>query len=337
MEHRRRRAFLTGILVYWLSSSWVVAVGEQDVTKLPPCNFPAIYNFGDSNSDTGGISAAFAPTASPYGETFFGKPAGRACDGRLILDFIAQHLQLPYVSAYLNSLGTSYEHGANFATGGATIQRPNQTIFQNGVSPFYLDVQIVQFDQFKSRSIDLFTQASAIQHLYQQGARTFWIHNTGPLGCLPVSVMFIRNTEPGLLDPHGCHNAMNEMAVEFNQQLKDRVNRLTVELPHAALTCVDVYTAKFDLIKNTKSQGFMDPLKICCGHHDTNIHIWCGQKANINGSEVVGGSCGNPSAFVNWDGVHYSQAANQWVANHVLNGSVSDPPVPISHACYKHA
>ncbi|KAK1374321.1 hypothetical protein POM88_030514 [Heracleum sosnowskyi] len=30
-----------------------------------PCVFPAIYNFGDSNSDTGGISAAFLPIPNP--------------------------------------------------------------------------------------------------------------------------------------------------------------------------------------------------------------------------------------------------------------------------------
>lgn len=70
-------------------------VGGEEVTRLlPPCDFPAIYNFGDSNSDTGGISAAFVPIPSPYGENFFGKPAGRDCDGRLIIDFIGMNYHL---------------------------------------------------------------------------------------------------------------------------------------------------------------------------------------------------------------------------------------------------
>ena len=55
------------------------------------CGFPAIYNFGDSNSDTGGISAAFHAVPPPNGETFFGKPSGRGCDGRLIIDFIGKY------------------------------------------------------------------------------------------------------------------------------------------------------------------------------------------------------------------------------------------------------
>jgi hypothetical protein len=62
------------------------------------CNFPAIYNFGDSNSDTGGISAAFAALHPPNGETFFGHPSGRYCDGRLIIDFIGKwRIQAVYI------------------------------------------------------------------------------------------------------------------------------------------------------------------------------------------------------------------------------------------------
>lgn len=52
------------------------------------CRIPAIYNFGDSNSDTGSDSAAFGRAPHPNGITFFGKSAGRICDGRLIVDFI---------------------------------------------------------------------------------------------------------------------------------------------------------------------------------------------------------------------------------------------------------
>lgn len=52
------------------------------------CKFPAIFNFGDSNSDTGGWSASFGQAGPPHGETFFHAPAGRYSDGRLIIDFI---------------------------------------------------------------------------------------------------------------------------------------------------------------------------------------------------------------------------------------------------------
>ena len=59
-------------------------------------NYNAIFNFGDSISDTGnallaGESSDFSSIAElPYGETFFGRPSGRCSDGRLIVDFLGK-------------------------------------------------------------------------------------------------------------------------------------------------------------------------------------------------------------------------------------------------------
>ena len=58
------------------------------VVALENCKFPAIFNLGDSNSDTGGYAAAFSQPPWPYGRTFFRMPAGRFSDGRLMIDFI---------------------------------------------------------------------------------------------------------------------------------------------------------------------------------------------------------------------------------------------------------
>lgn len=56
------------------------------------------------------------------------------------------------MSPYLDSIGSNYRHGANFATGGATIMRPNESWFENGVSPFNLEIQIAHYTQFKNRT-----------------------------------------------------------------------------------------------------------------------------------------------------------------------------------------
>lgn len=68
------------------------------------CDFPAIYNFGDSNSDTGGLSAAFGQAGSPSGQTYFHQPAGRYCDGRLIIDFIGAYAMHTSRIAYCSTI-----------------------------------------------------------------------------------------------------------------------------------------------------------------------------------------------------------------------------------------
>lgn len=81
--------------------------------------------------------------------------------------------------------------------------------------------------------------------------------------------------------------------------------------------------------------GFLDARNICCGYHEDGSHVWCGNKAQINGSEVYAGSCEDPSRYISWDGIHYTEAANYWVANHIIDGSFSDPPLSITNACQK--
>ncbi|KAL8494998.1 hypothetical protein ACS0TY_019239 [Phlomoides rotata] len=113
------------------------------------CAFKAIFNFGDSNSDTGGFYAAFPAERLPFGMTYFKKPTGRATDGRVILDFLAQALGLPFVCPYLQSIGSDFRHGANFATLASTVRLPQTSLFVTGVSPFSLAIQLNQMKQFK--------------------------------------------------------------------------------------------------------------------------------------------------------------------------------------------
>ncbi|CAL5371083.1 unnamed protein product [Camellia sinensis] len=372
------------------------------------CGFDTIYNFGDSNSDTGGRSAILGEIPPPNGETFFGKPSGRA----------SETLGVPYLSAYLDSIGTNFSHGANFATGGSSI-RPG------GYSPFHLGIQISHFIQFKSRTTALYKQLSnndvqilkaswrgriclkdtvlntgldqiviqkkltkrkkkippcksslpmpedfvkaiytfdigqndlafgfqttteeqtnasipdvlnqfsqAIHQLYYEGARVFWVHNTGPIGCLPYSVIYY-SPKLGNLDQNGCVKPYNKVAEEFNKQLKDRISQLRAQLSNATFTYVDVYSAKYALISNAKNLGFEDPMKFCCGSY-YGYHVNCGNTAIVNGT-IYGKPCNDPSKHISWDGIHYSQASNLFLSKLIVNGSFSDPPRSLADACH---
>ncbi|OMO81629.1 Lipase, GDSL [Corchorus olitorius] len=321
------------------------------------CHFPAIYTLGDSNSDTGCVSATFGRLHSPYGQTFFGKPSGRYSDGRLIVDFIASELKLPFVSAYLDAIESNFRHGANFAASGATIQPADGKlvgadknsditdrlprlefskalyVLDCGQNDLHYGIVTTSVEQVKASIIpNVISQlAAAIEKLYQEGGRVFWIHNTGPIGCLPVFVLK-SPPKPGDADRAGCIKSYNELAQEFNKKLKDRVSQLRAKLLDAKLIYVDIYTAKYSLISEADKYGFVDPFINCCGWVGA-VRVECGKTAVVNGTEVFGASCSDPSKHISWDGTHYTEAANHWVANRILDGSLLDPPVPITKVC----
>jgi len=61
--------------------------------------FTRLFSFGDSITDNGNwMHYARSPGAvarPPYGETFFRRPNGRFCDGRIIIDHIGTCTRLP--------------------------------------------------------------------------------------------------------------------------------------------------------------------------------------------------------------------------------------------------
>ena len=68
------------------------------LVKSMNLDFPAVFNLGDSNSDTGAlIAAGIESLYPPNGQTHFKVPSGRYSDGRLIIDFICIFILLLYI------------------------------------------------------------------------------------------------------------------------------------------------------------------------------------------------------------------------------------------------
>ncbi|XP_074310005.1 GDSL esterase/lipase At3g26430-like isoform X3 [Silene latifolia] len=165
------RPDICGLRYFFLILALLVAnINNSNAILLPLGNqIPAIFSFGDSNSDTGSCSAAFARFPYPNGITFFGNSSKRVCDGRLIIDFIggefsceciyaAEKLSLPYLSAYLDAVEANFKHGANFAVSGTTIMPVNDELYGYGVTPLSLNIQLLQFQQFKQRVTELYNR-----------------------------------------------------------------------------------------------------------------------------------------------------------------------------------
>ncbi|KAL6008695.1 hypothetical protein ACLOJK_021921 [Asimina triloba] len=267
---------------------------------------------------------------------------------------------MEHLNPYLESLGSNFSNGVNFAIIGSST-RP-------AFEPFNLNIQVLQFLRFKARALEIsrgssrliddagfsnalyafdigqndlanafsanlpFTEVvgriplmmveikNAIMTVYKGGARNFWIHNTGPLGCLPRELsLFNRDSKD--LDPYGCLKSFNDAAKAFNSALLVLCGEMRSELKDATIVYVDIYAIKYGLISNSAKYGFENPLMACCGYggppYNYNINITCGQTAY----EV----CNQGSRYISWDGVHYSEAANVIIAAEILSTHYSQP------------
>lgn len=124
-------------------------------SATPPPPFKKIYAFGDSYTDTGNTASPTGPSAFtyvsnlPYGRTFFHHPTNRYSDGRLVIDFVAESLSLPYLPPYLNRKANTTA-GINYAVAGSTAIRHAFFVKNNltfDVTPQSLQTQLSWFNK----------------------------------------------------------------------------------------------------------------------------------------------------------------------------------------------
>ncbi|KAL0759834.1 hypothetical protein Bca101_075984 [Brassica carinata] len=139
------------LLSFFLSTLFLTIVNSEAHCR----NFKSIISFGDSTADTGNLIGLSDPddlpaaAFPPYGETFFHHPTGRFSNGRLIIDFIAEFLGLPFVPPFYGSQNANFEKGVNFAVGGATALE-HSFLVERGIDLAFTNVSLgVQLQSFK--------------------------------------------------------------------------------------------------------------------------------------------------------------------------------------------
>uniref|UniRef100_A0A1J3G6A7 GDSL esterase/lipase n=1 Tax=Noccaea caerulescens TaxID=107243 RepID=A0A1J3G6A7_NOCCA len=149
---------------FLLILSFFIAVVASSESRCQ--RYKSIISFGDSIADTGnflhlsGVNHLPQAAFLPYGETFFHPPSGRYSDGRLIIDFIAEFLGLPYVPPYFGSQNVSFEQGINFAVYGATAL-DRTFLVEKGIESNFTNVSLsVQLNTFKQILPNLYASSS---------------------------------------------------------------------------------------------------------------------------------------------------------------------------------
>ncbi|XP_074327349.1 GDSL esterase/lipase At1g28590-like [Apium graveolens] len=165
---------LTILLIISLASETKVSVLASSCKR-----FNSIISFGDSMADTGNLlhlSSSNSPphfALPPYGETYFHTPTGRCSNGRLIIDFLAQYLEIPLVPPYIDSKNkrspaNNFLSGVNFAVAGATAMN-KKSFEEKGVHIMVKNISLeTQLIWFKELLPSLCKTDSDCEKLYER-------------------------------------------------------------------------------------------------------------------------------------------------------------------------
>ncbi|KAK4767873.1 hypothetical protein SAY87_003014 [Trapa incisa] len=380
------------LLLFLLVISSLIACGLQVQAPAQQSRgrpFHKIYAFGDSFTDTGNTGNANGPSGfghvsnPPYGMTFFHHPTNRYSDGRLVIDFVAEALSLPYLPPYRNVVvdtskggpgsrisGTSSSSGGvNFAVAGSTAinhdffvknnltldmtpesiltqlvwfnrylegnegckgaaySRPCEVAFREalvwvgeiGVNDYaYTIGSSVAWDTVQKLAID--TVVAFLDSLLRMGARYMVVQGLPPTGCLPLAMFLAGEDEK---DDIGCVKRANDQTGAHNTVLQLKLNHLRNKYPRALILYADYWNAYRAVMKSPPSRyGFTERFKACCGSSDSPYNFspfaTCGTPSAR--------ACQKPSQYINWDGVHLTEAMYGVVSNMFLTGNFSHPP-----------
>ncbi|XP_030516519.2 GDSL esterase/lipase At5g45910-like [Rhodamnia argentea] len=162
---------------------------------------------------------------------------------------------------------------------------------------------------------------NATSMLIEDGAVELVVPGILPMGCMTSYIA----TSP-LLDKDdvntttSCLNRYNEFARYHNGYLQQELQHLRQKHSHARIIYADYYGDSMRLFESPKQYGFSKLIQVACcgagGPLNFNVSMMCGSSSH---------TCTDPSAFIQWDGVHLTEAAYRHMATGLLDGPFTSP------------
>ena len=152
-----------------------------------------------------------------------------------------------------------------------------------------------------------------------KGGKYLVVQGLPPTGCLTLALTLAPNDDR---DAMGCVGSANKQSYSHNTLLQAKLHDLGLQFPDAVIVYADYWNAYRAIVKNRKRYGLKEAFKACCGSG--------GDPYNFDGSATCGSSsataCPNPSQYINWDGVHLTDAMDKVIADSFIHGGFCQPP-----------
>ncbi|XP_057808922.1 GDSL esterase/lipase 7-like [Salvia miltiorrhiza] len=324
--------------------------------------YTAMYVFGDSLSDAGN-NKYFVDTSAkanflPNGMDFSSGPTGRFCNGKIIVDFIAEMVGLPLLPSYadVSVKGATILYGVNYASAGAGILRDTGYRFgrvipleeqisklrktvdelkrqmqgNDEVSKYLASalvfINIGSNDYLNNYNIPKYYQSSHIYNLHQF---TDLLINRYRQKILEIQGLGLRKFLISEASPIGCapiniekgecNATLNKMVAMFNSRVKGVVQELRSNYPGSAFSYAPAFEVFLRFLGNAEGYGFKVKDKACCG--EVSESETGGTKPLCFANSTP---CPNRDEYVFWDAAHPTQAANRILAT-LLHNTTSLP------------
>ncbi|XP_027330935.1 GDSL esterase/lipase At2g04570-like [Abrus precatorius] len=143
-----------------------------------------------------------------------------------------------------------------------------------------------------------------IRNLYGLGARKISLGGLPPMGCLPLE----RTTN--IVGGNDCVSRYNDVALEFNDKLKNLTTKLNQELPGLNLVFSNPYYVMLHIIRKPEVYGFESTSVACCGTGMYEMGYACSRGGMF--------SCSDASKYVFWDSFHPTEKTNSIVVKYLM-------------------
>ncbi|KAM0939490.1 putative carboxylesterase [Dioscorea sansibarensis] len=165
---------------------------------------------------------------------------------------------------------------------------------------------------------------TSAERLINHGVVHLVVPGNLPIGCSAMYLTLYHTPNKAAYENgNGCLKAFNGFAKYHNSLLRQSLETLRHKYPQARIMYADYYGAAIPFVHSPKHFGFSKgALLTCCGGgglYNFNISARCGHPGSS--------ACDDPSSYVNWDGIHLTEAAYAHISAALLNGTHSEPSI----------